>query len=203
MGGKIQETNISSQAELSTSAGFTTTGIMSRLCAVISVVCMFMPWVSMLGVGSPQGIARTVGNGLSASYEMFNLGALGNALVSLYGKDAFGAVKSAFFVAWIFVLVLVIFSLVWSLVGKKSVKLLAIAGIAVVLLAVFWAVAVFSVNGAYTLVESGIDTSQTHAVTEGVSSLGSALSTPIAVYLTIAAGFLTFVFGVTKGKRLG
>ena len=135
-------------AGTSQSGSFTPVGIAARLAAVVTLVCMFVPWASVPSLNSLSGYASMLGFGSGGGFD-YSIPSLGEAvrqIHNLVGSSSLDALYLIVLVLWLLALVGLIVGLVSSFVGKKGMKLLAAGCLGVTLVGVVWAVICMMVN---------------------------------------------------------
>ena len=134
----------------SKNAAFTPVGIASRVLAGITIVLMFLPWLSLPIVSSLSGYASTFGytGPMPASeYTMLGFGQAISFLGQFGDVSDLAAVHMVFLVGWVIALVGLVAGLVYSFLGKKSLIVVAIAAIVAAFVALAWSLGITVVNG--------------------------------------------------------
>lgn len=131
-------------------AGFTPTGIAGRVAAVITAICMFLPWASVPALNTMSGYASQIGIGSGGGYD-YSIPGLGdpvNTLTYMLGSNSLKTIHTLFMVVWVIALILLAVGLVLSLIGQRKSSLLVGGCLVAAVVAIAWAVFVPILNSA-------------------------------------------------------
>jgi len=176
----VQQAAVSRKA--STNA-FNPASIASRVCAVITLIAMFMPWLEIPGMQSLKNYASMVNIRISSdyAYPMYNMRDVTNVLDTLSGSNAYTGIQMLFLGLWLVALVLVVIGLIRSFVGRKSTGSLLIGGIFAALVAILWFAAITFLDGEYA------------------RQLAQLIGNRVQFFVIPAAVWVTFVAGLASG----
>ena len=172
-------------------ASFTPLGIGARVAAVVTVICMFLPWLGMPAIrtlgeyGSYFGL-DTAG---SYTYPMYDVSDIASALDFLSQSDVFTGIHALFMFGWLAALVLLGVALVMSLVGKRSTVMMLPAGAVAALVAIAWFSAVTYMDGEFS-----------SQLAQFIGYHIEFFTVPPAVAVTAIAGIATAVLGIVARK---
>ncbi len=171
---------------------FNPVSIVGRVCAVITVVAMFMPWLEVPAMKSLGSYASMIGVNMSGdyAYPMYNMGDVTKTLDMISNSNAFTGIQMAFLAFWAIALVLVLVGLVRSFVGRKSSGSLLVGGIVAALVAILWFAAIMYLDGEFS-----------RQVAQLIGSRVQFFAIPAAVWVTLVAGLASGILGaIGKNK---
>lgn len=125
-------------------------GIGARVAAVVTVIFMLMPWLSVPFLRSAGSLLSNFGisTGTGPDYTMYGMGDVTQTLDSLSSSNAFGMVHTLFLVVWGVALLALVAGLIISFTStSKSARPLTAGGILAGVVAILWFVAISAING--------------------------------------------------------
>ena len=162
---------------------FNPASIASRVCAVITLIAMFMPWLEIPGMQSLKNYASMFNIKISSdyAYPMYDMRDVTDVLDALSSSNAYTGIQMLFLGLWLVALVLVVIGLIRSFVGRKSTGSLLIGGIFAALVAILWFAAITFLDGEYA------------------RQLAQLIGNRVQFFVIPAAVWVTFVAGLASG----
>ena len=162
----------------------TTTGVIARVAAALTVVFMLMPWLEVPAIKSLGQLAGNFGINLPSddAFPMYDMGSVTGFLDLISRSNVFGAIQKGFLVLWAIALLLIVVGFVRSFFGEKLMGLLKAGGIAAVVVAVAWFAAITYFDGA-----------QSAELAQLIGGSSQLFAVPFAVWGTAIAGLTSAV----------
>lgn len=166
--------------------GFTPLGIVGRICSVIALIAMFMPWLDVPGMRTLGNYASYLGVKVSGdfTYPMYNMGDVTKTLDTLASSNSFTGIQMLFLVLWVVAIVLLVIGLIRSFAGNKSTGMLLAGGIVAALVAILWFAAV-----------TYLDSEFARQLAQLIGARVTFFAIPNAVWVTFVMGLLGGILG--------
>ena len=160
-------------------------GIAARITAVLTVICMLLPWLYAPGINVLAEFSWMFGLYIQQGdflFPMYGAGEMAEFLDAISGAGWYSPVWAVFLILWAAALLLLVVRIIQSVLGLRDSRRLIISGFAAGGVAVAWIVAVFLLNMQYVAIFE-----QTFGMTFTVFVV------PIPVFLTAAFGIASSI----------
>ena len=160
-------------------------GIAARITAVLTVVCMLLPWLHAPGINVLAEFSWMFGLYIQQGdflFPMYGAGEMAQFLDAISGAGWYSPVWAVFLILWAAALLLLVVRIIQSVLGLRDSRRLIISGFFAGGVAVAWIVAVFLLNMQYVAIFE-----QTFGMTFTVFVV------PIPVFLTAAFGIASSI----------
>ena len=127
-------------------------GIAARITAVLTVVCMLLPWLHAPGINVLAEFSWMFGLYIQPGdflFPMYTAGEMADFLDAITGAGWYSPVWAVFLILWAAALVLLVVRFFQSVLGLRDSRRLIIGGFLSGGLAIAWAVAVLLLNVQY------------------------------------------------------
>lgn len=160
-------------------------GIAARITAVLTVICMLLPWLHAPGINVLAEFSWMFGLYIQQGdflFPMYGAGEMAQFLDAISGAGWYSPVWAVFLILWAAALLLLVVRIIQSVLGLRDSRRLIISGFFAGGVAVAWIVAVFLLNIQYVAIFE-----QTFGMTFTVFVV------PIPVFLTAAFGIASSI----------
>jgi len=160
-------------------------GIAARITAVLTVICMLLPWLYAPGINVLAEFSWMFGLYIQQGdflFPMYGAGEMAQFLDAISGAGWYSPVWAVFLILWAAALLLLVVRIIQSVLGLRDSRRLIISGFFAGGVAVAWIVAVFLLNMQYVAIFE-----QTFGMTFTVFVV------PIPVFLTAAFGIASSI----------
>lgn len=160
-------------------------GIAARITAVLTVICMLLPWLHAPGINVLAEFSWMFGLYIQQGdflFPMYGAGEMAQFLDAISGAGWYSPVWAVFLILWAAALLLLVVRIIQSVLGLRDSRRLIISGFFAGGVAVAWIVAVFLLNMQYVAIFE-----QTFGMTFTVFVV------PIPVFLTAAFGIASSI----------
>ena len=160
-------------------------GIAARITAVLTVICMLLPWLYAPGINVLAEFSWMFGLYIQQGdflFPMYGAGEMAEFLDAISGAGWYSPVWAVFLILWAAALLLLVVRIIQSALGLRDSRRLIISGFAAGGVAVAWIVAVFLLNMQYVAIFE-----QAFGMTFTVFVV------PIPVFLTAAFGIASSI----------
>ena len=158
-------------------------GIAARITAVLTAICMLLPWLHAPGINVLAEFSWTFGLYIQQGdflFPMYTAGEMAEFLDAISGAGWYSPVWAVFLILWAAALLLLVVRFFQSVLGLRDTRRLVIGGFLAGGVAIAWIIAVFLLNMQYVnLFEQSFGMTFTVFVV------------PIPVFLTAAFGIAT------------
>jgi len=161
-------------------------GIAACATAVITTVCMFMPWLEVPALAKLSGITSGFGISSQSEFPIFGLDPVVKTMDMLTGSSAFNAISMIALALWSTVLATLLAGLVVSFTKTRSTKPLAVGGALAFMFAIAWSLSVNWLSG---------------QISSQLYNMVVAFEVPGAVAATAIFGLATVVLAIVNKGR--